>query len=120
MAACSEASRKWMFLIHHVFLPPKLPQADDTSGRFQEHLARQALKALRTFKASYDESTSDGQLSAIDAAVGAVSNLLRVHNFSDAHKGDATVNSKKLREALNDLSDPSKKGMSVSSQTTHL
>ncbi|MBE3046428.1 hypothetical protein IMZ48_28630 [Candidatus Bathyarchaeota archaeon] len=102
MAECSAVSSKWMFLIHHVFLPPKLPQEDNASGQDQEHLAQQALKALRTFKAAYDDATLGKQATAIGAAAGAVSNLLRVHNFS-SDESDATINSEDLQEALEDL-----------------
>lgn len=102
MAECSAASSKWMFLIHHVFLPPKLPQEDDASGQDQEYLAQQALEALRTFKAAHEDATLGTQATAIGAATSAVSNLLRVHNFS-SDESDATINSEDLQEALEDL-----------------
>ena len=106
MADCSATSKEWMFLIHHVFLPPKLPQEDDTRGRLQEHLAQQALETLRTFRTAYDASGSEKQASAVDAAIGAVSNLLRVHEFS-CTEGDATINAEKLEEVLKNLSQTS-------------
>lgn len=107
MAACSATSRKWMFLIHHVFLPPKLPQEDDTHGRLQKHLAQQALETLRTFRTACDASGWEKQASAVDAAIGAVSNLLGVHNFSGT-VGDATINAEKLEQVLKSLSQTSK------------
>lgn len=95
-----------MFVVNHVFLPPKLPQEDDTSGRYQEHLVDHALTALRAFGSSYDGASSEKQ--AIDTAAGALSTLLCVHNFF-CKEGDATVNGEEIQKALNNLV---KKGMS--------
>lgn len=98
MASCSQKNRGWMYLVNHVFLPPKLPQADDTRGTFEKHLVKQALEALVTFKTAYDDD-SDGNFHAIDAAIYGVSNLLRVHHFATAD-GGATVRMDNLETVL--------------------
>lgn len=91
-----------MYIINHVFLPPKLPQEDDINSGFEEHLAKQVLECLATFKETH-ENMSDGHLRAINAAMDAVSNLLLVHNF-DIADGGATIKMDTLETALIDLS----------------
>ena len=38
------------YLIHHVFLPPKLPQEDDSSPAMDSLLAEYCLSALKSFQ----------------------------------------------------------------------
>ncbi|SPO01443.1 uncharacterized protein DNG_04116 [Cephalotrichum gorgonifer] len=101
MASCSDESLKWMYLVNHVFLPPKLPQEADNNAQFEHHLATCVLEALNTFKACL-ESPSATQRSAIDAAINATSNLIRVHHFAAASR-DATISTVELQEALTKL-----------------
>lgn len=53
--------------------------------------------------AANDNYASAKQIDAIDAAIGAVSNPMRVHHFSDVD-GDATINGEELDEALTEVS----------------
>jgi hypothetical protein len=43
------------YLIHHIFLPPKLPQKSDSAIKMDGTLTKQVLEALRQFKAIGDE-----------------------------------------------------------------
>lgn len=98
MASCSEPSRKWMYLINHVFLPPKLPQEDDTSGPFEENLIREVLTALNDFRGTLTDAPAD-HVAALNAVADAITNLRGVHNFSIPGE-DITVNGEALQREL--------------------
>lgn len=110
MASSSSGSHESMFLVNHVFLPPKLPQEADNTGRFERLIVKQALKSLRSL--DYRESTQgtgslEPRLAAIDAAIGSMERLLEVHQFSPIEVG-ATINAEQLNTELSQLSKSGK------------
>lgn len=46
------------YLIHHVFLPPELPQQDDSSPAMENVLAKYCLSALKSLQDLLDEPGS--------------------------------------------------------------
>lgn len=91
-----------MFLINHVFLPPKLPQEADTTDGGEQHLVQQVLETLKIFRTSQDADASETNTAAIDAAIATVSSLGCVHDFSGL-EAEATINAERLRAALDEL-----------------
>ncbi|PKS12561.1 hypothetical protein jhhlp_000769 [Lomentospora prolificans] len=96
MASCSQSSKKWMYLVNHVFLPPKLPHEDDTNDAFDRFLVDEVSAALDRFNDTQDSTQTFG---AIDNVIEAISNLSTVHDF-DINDGDITVSNAALERAL--------------------
>ncbi|VBB80720.1 Putative protein of unknown function [Podospora comata] len=80
------------FAIHHVFLPPKVPQSDDTTGTGEAFLIRSFLKSLREFAALQPEEAT-----RLQPLVRMIERLLRLH--IDESKQQVTT------EVLHELSD---------------
>ncbi len=47
-----------MYQIHHIFLPPKLPQEDDFEASHERDLLKNVLGAMEQFKAYLDDSVT--------------------------------------------------------------
>ena len=102
MAACSKASQKGMFLINHVFLPPKLPQKAESSAQLDKHLVRQVLDALDELRGLYDDVGFKDEEFAMEGASSAVSAILFCHDFPGDTR-DAVINGGQLRLTLTKL-----------------
>ena len=87
------SSRALTYLIHHIFLPPELPQEDDYCSEDELTLLNITLAALRKFQ-SY---VSGIQNDAIGSAVATITSLMSVRDSEDA------VSKRKLESALQNL-----------------
>jgi hypothetical protein len=94
-------SRAIMYLIRHIFLPPKLPHEDDFDSEYETILLDTTVDALLKFK----DCVTYEQNGIIDSVIAMITNLRTVHDsFS-------TVSEQKLGNALRDLC---KKGKHIS------
>src|SRR3569833_3396111 len=50
-----DSERKLLYLIHHIFLPPKTPQEDDTDLTLEKALVSEILCSLEQFQASLED-----------------------------------------------------------------
>ncbi|KAF7592481.1 hypothetical protein BBP40_000216 [Aspergillus hancockii] len=87
---CLEAN---LYLVHHVFLPPKLPQEDDYKPEYELVLLEKCIEALQQFKVYVSDSDAD----SIAAAATMVTRLAQ----TCGPNGD--VDEKELRIALTQL-----------------
>ena len=55
-----------MYMFHHVFLPPKLPQKDDSDPQLEETLLDILCSAIQMFKSDAAHSQQDVVQSASD------------------------------------------------------
>ena len=85
-----------MYLIHHIFLPPKLPHKDDFDFEYETILLDTTIDILLKFKGyiTYDQSA------IIDSVIAMVSNLRTVRDSSGTV---GAISEGKLRNALRDL-----------------
>lgn len=67
-----------LFLVHHVFLPPKLPQKDDSAFGFDFALLEMVIEALGAFRFFFNGR----QLPTIDAMTSMLLNMKAVHTHS--------------------------------------
>lgn len=74
-----------LYLIRHVFLPPHLPDAEDSTGPRLERLVWDAHKGLEAF-CGINEPTA-GQSAIAKLGHVAVTNLYDVHDFEAATVG---------------------------------
>ena len=102
MASCSKSSKKAIFLVNHVFLPPKLPQKAESSAQLEEHLVRQVRQVLDELRTLYDDVGSKDEELAMEGASSAVSAILFCHDFPGDTR-DAVINGAQLRLALTKL-----------------
>lgn len=107
MASSSSGSRESMFLVNHVFLPPKLPQESDSNGQFDQLIAKEVLNALSAFRLAQDAGSPDTNLAAIDVAIRAMARLVKVHQFSPFQE-NATIDAERLQTQLTQLTKSSK------------
>jgi hypothetical protein len=84
------------YMIHHVFLPPKVPQTDDSVAGLDSSLASMVLKSLREFNS----------LQGCNSATDTVTSM--VENFRAIHHESGTIVEAKLKEILIKLSSNSK------------
>lgn len=82
-----------MYIIHHMFLPPKLPGEDDSTLDHETALLDIALSALRDFK----QWVTEDHIGTIDSVIDMVSSIAWVSD------GQGTVDDGKLFRALKDL-----------------
>jgi len=80
------------YMIHHVFLPPQLPQKDDCAPCLDASLVDMILSSLQKFRSLY------GCSCAIDAVAS------MVHNFRTVHNESGHVIQVRLEETLAQLS----------------
>ncbi|KIW67539.1 hypothetical protein PV04_06783 [Phialophora macrospora] len=93
MQSSSPSAIKYM--IHHMFLPPKLPCEDDSDRSHETILLRTTIDALREFK----DWVIDDHHGTIDSIIGMVANLRAVSGTDS----EGTVNEGQLFSALRDL-----------------
>ena len=86
-----------MYLIHHIFLPPKLPHEDDFDAKYEAIMLETTIDGLSKFKANlmYD------QTGTIDSVIAMVNNLKTMH---DSFGPGAAVSEEKLGKALREIS----------------
>ncbi|KAI3325697.1 hypothetical protein HD806DRAFT_552951 [Xylariaceae sp. AK1471] len=91
--------RKAMYyLVHHVILPPQLPQNDDYSIEDEEWILRHALEAFKLFRDIVQKEQADGvEPVAIHHAFCMLSNLARIYN---SNATSACMNEKELQNIL--------------------
>ncbi|EGP82392.1 uncharacterized protein MYCGRDRAFT_51670 [Zymoseptoria tritici IPO323] len=65
----------FLFLVHHVFLPPKLPQKNDSGSGFELILLNFVIEALTAFR----KLSTDQELCMIDAAMSMLLEMKSVH-----------------------------------------
>lgn len=82
-----------LYLFHHVFLPPKLPQEDDQNPKYELILLDSVIHALRDFR-----NHVPSQQEVIIASV--ITMVCRLKTISTIH-GD--VRKAELKKALEDL-----------------
>jgi hypothetical protein len=80
-------------MIHHMFLPPKLPGEDDSTLDHETALMDITLDALCDFK----KWVTEDHIGTIDSVIDMVSSMARVRD------GQGTVDEGKLSRALRDL-----------------
>ena len=85
-----------MYLIHHIFLPPKLPHKDDFDFEYETILLDTTIDILLKFKGyiTYDQSA------IIDSVIAMVANLRTVRDSSGTV---GAVSEGKLGNALRNL-----------------
>ncbi|KAF2835465.1 hypothetical protein M501DRAFT_998922 [Patellaria atrata CBS 101060] len=79
-----------MYLTHHIFLPPRLPQEDDSDLEYESIMLNVTLDALRKFK-THVVDENDG---AIDLVIAMISSLMTIR---------ASVGERELESALREL-----------------
>ena len=90
------SSRALMYLIHHIFLPPKLPQEDDYDSEDESTLLNITLDALRRFQ----NCVIGDQNGTIGSIIVMITSLISVrHSFASV----GAVSERKLESALRDL-----------------
>lgn len=90
-----------LYLIHHIFLPPKLPNGEDFHSEYETILLDTTIDVLLKFK---DYVTSE-QNGIIDLVIATVTNLRTVH---DSFGTEGSVSEVKLGNALRNLSKKGK------------
>lgn len=101
------SDRDVLSLVHHIFLPPRLPQSEDCHAVAHEELLLAVVSdALHRFRSIVDAGAKD----AIDAAQCAVR---RLHSVRD---DCGFINEGKLRDAFCDLA---RSGMSCHMSLIH-
>jgi hypothetical protein len=89
------------YMIHHIFLPPKLPQGSDFSFSFETHLLETVIDALGDFK----NFIAMDQKTAVDFVTAMVTNLKTMRG--QAATGGAVCEGK-LQQGLKDLCEKGK------------
>lgn len=82
-----------LYLFHHIFLPPQLPQADNYSLEYGMILLKRVTEALGTFSSH----VSSQDTSVITAGTSMMEALKAIYG------GKGEVNEKALIDALNQL-----------------
>jgi hypothetical protein len=93
-----------MYLIYHIFLPPKLPHEDDFDSDYETILLDTTIDSLLKFK----NCVTHDQSGIIDAVIAMVATLQTVRDSSSTL---GAVSEEKLGNALRDLC---KKGKHIS------
>ncbi|TVY25882.1 hypothetical protein LHYA1_G005662 [Lachnellula hyalina] len=102
----TNAQKKVVYLIHHIFLPPQLPQKCDFNLEYEKFLLDTTIDALRAFK-SHINNTQYGQGAIVDSVVDMVTNMMNVHEF------DGTIGAISEENLLNALAGLSKTGGTI-------
>lgn len=85
-----------MYLIHHIFLPPQLPDEDDFDSEYEKMLLDTTVSCLLKFKTCL----TCEQATSVDLVVAMVTNMRTVRKFSGGEDG---LMQGKLEDALKDL-----------------
>jgi hypothetical protein len=81
------------YMIHHVFLPPKLPNKDDFNAEYDTILLDTTISSLLKFKGFIKQD----QAVIVDCVIAMITNLRAVRDSNGA------VSEEKLADALRDL-----------------
>jgi hypothetical protein len=95
MAPSSESAEALAYLIHHVVLPPQLPQKRDYNSAHEQFLLETTIQALEDLKGSVDVAHA----STVASAIATIENL---RNSRDTH---GYVGEAQLRTMLGLLAD---------------
>ena len=83
-------------MVHHIFLPPKLPQEDDFDPRHERVLLKTTSNALQMFKGVAEY----GQQEIIESVSTMMDNLRIVHDESGAvDQGKLEISLRKLSQS---------------------
>lgn len=85
------------YLIHHVFLPPKLPEGDDFDLSHEIALLDITIASLSAFK----DCINIDRRAIVGSAIAMITSLKAVH-LSAAH-GEGAISEEKLKVALTDM-----------------
>jgi hypothetical protein len=88
------------YLVHHVALPPKLPQSDDFTAEHERCLLKTTLRALHDLKASV---TSKHQKTATYA-------IATIENLQRSQDNEGNISALALRKLLDELASGKNKG----------
>jgi hypothetical protein len=89
------------YLIHHLVLPPKLPQGDDSDPHYERILLRTTIRALQEFQTHFKNAV---QSRNIESVVFTVTNLL------DSRDSDGSVSGSQLVSFLAGLTTGATRG----------
>jgi hypothetical protein len=89
-------SSAMMYLIHHVFLPPKLPNEDDFDSECEMILLETIIECLWKFKGFIVSE----QYPAIDSVIAMVTSMRNLHDSSGPRGG---ITEGKFEDALKSL-----------------
>ncbi|KAI1756223.1 hypothetical protein F4782DRAFT_526779 [Xylaria castorea] len=90
--------RTMKYIIHHVALPPQLPQTDDYRPMDEEWLVHLILHTLKLFHTVLKRTPADvTKATAIQRAVDMLKNLASIHNVD---KTSTVINEKALGDSL--------------------
>jgi hypothetical protein len=82
-----------LYIFHHVFLPPKLPQSDDYDPAHEDDLLDQVIDALHEF----NEYTTPEDSRLIEGLITAITRLRKIQHLSGA------IDEKELLHTLGEL-----------------
>lgn len=85
----------FMYQLHHIILPPKLPQQDDFDALHENELLRSVLKAMEQFKTYLDDSPT------FQTAIDMVQTMVDC-------RSSKVLNTKSVGTALRDLGNDCK------------
>ncbi|KLJ08813.1 hypothetical protein EMPG_15752 [Blastomyces silverae] len=85
-----------MYLIHHIFLPPKLPQEDDFNLNHENVLLGTVYQALNDFR----DCVTHDQDGIVDSVIAMITNLKTVRECSSS---DGSVSEERLEKALENI-----------------
>lgn len=88
------------YLLHHVFLPPKLPQSEDYNPEYEQSLLESVIRNLQKFSSLVPDEDSDILVSTANAM-----SCLR-----DICEHDGSIDQAKLKKSLGYLNDQGKSG----------
>lgn len=78
------------YLLHHVFLPPKLPQSDDYNPKYEISLLKRVISAFHEFRSLVPDEDSD----ILTPVTSAMSRL------RDVCEDDGSINEAKLEKSF--------------------
>jgi hypothetical protein len=78
-----------MYLVHHVFLPPKVPQKDDHSATHEEVLLKTVIRGLKDFK----HVANPEQIEVVEHVTNMITRMLTV-------RGPASFGGSTTKESL--------------------
>lgn len=98
------------YLMNHTFLPPKLPNGDDSDRKHESILLDTVVDSLKGFR----ECVAQGLRDSLDSATAMIANIGTIHGSSGLH---GPVREGAFRSALQDLP---KTGKNMSSTSPNL
>ncbi len=95
LSSARTASDSVMYMVHHVFLPSKLPQSDDFLLRHERVFVDTVIDALWMFK----DAVESGQRNVIESIAVMIGNLRTLQDDSGA------IDEGRLETALQEMSE---------------